>query len=316
MTAAVDRKIIEDALQGSAYALGRLISYLDHPEKRVQIMKEIEPLTGKAYTLGITGPPGAGKSTLLSRLVSHIRSIGLTVGLLCVDPTSPFSGGSLLGDRLRMEEHTLDPGVFIRSLASRDRLGGTSPTTREAVKILDASGRDLVIVESAGAGQSQVDLKKITDTIAVVTVPGLGDSIQMLKAGIMEIADIFVLNMSDRAGAENTVDELKTASSRYAGPWKPPVVSTVAIRNEGIGDLYQAIADHRTYLEQSGILIEKRRERSFDHTMELVAERLQEVTDRKLASEVELQQLIEMVKSGKSDPYSAAARIVTFVLRT
>jgi len=311
----MDKNIIEESLQGNSYSLGRLITFLEDLDKRAQIVKEVEPYTGKAHVLGITGPPGVGKSTLISRLVSHLRSLDLTVGLLCVDPTSPISGGALLGDRLRMEEHSLDPGVFIRSLAARDHLGGVSPTTREVIKLLDASGKDIIIVESVGAGQAQVDLKKIVDTVVLVSAPGLGDSIQMLKAGLMEIADIFVLNMADREEADRTKRELETAASRFAGKWKPPVVVTVATRNEGIAGLYQAVTGHWEYLKESGLFDQRRSERNLVHTMELVHEILKEEVEKRLEEKVKLQNVLKKLKAGKLDPYSAAGQIVEVILR-
>ena len=310
----MDKKIIEESLQGNAYSLGRLITSLEDWEKRARIIKEIEPYTGKAYILGITGPPGIGKSTLISRLVNHLREMELTLGLLLVDPTSSISGGALLGDRLRMQEHSLDPGVFIRSLAARDQLGGVSPTTREVIKLLDASGKDIIIVESVGAGQAQVDLRKIADTVVVVSAPGLGDSIQMLKAGLMEIADIFVLNMADREEADRTKRELETAASRFSGAWKPLVITTVATRNEGIAEFYEAVASHRDFLHKSGVFEQQRRERNLDHTMELVQDLLKKEVEQSLEKISTLRVVIEKVNTGELDPYSAAGQIVESIL--
>lgn len=310
----MDKKIIEESLQGNAYSLGRLITSLEDWEKRARIIKEIEPYTGKAYILGITGPPGIGKSTLISRLVNHLREMGFTLGLLLVDPTSSISGGALLGDRLRMQEHSLDPGVFIRSLAARDQLGGVSPTTREVIKLLDASGKDIIIVESVGAGQAQVDLRKIADTVVVVSAPGLGDSIQMLKAGLMEIADIFVLNMADREETDRTKRELETAASRFSGAWKPLVITTVATRNEGIAEFYEAVASHRDFLHKSGVFEQQRRERNLDHTMELVQDLLKKEVEQSLEKISTLRVVIEKVNTGDLDPYSAAGQIVESIL--
>jgi len=310
----MDKKIIEESLQGNAYSLGRLITSLEDWQKRARIIKEIEPYTGKAYILGITGPPGIGKSTLISRLVNHLREMELTLGLLLVDPTSSISGGALLGDRLRMQEHSLDPGVFIRSLAARDQLGGVSPTTREVIKLLDASGKDIIIVESVGAGQAQVDLRKIADTVVVVSAPGLGDSIQMLKAGLMEIADIFVLNMADREEADRTKRELETAASRFSGAWKPLVITTVATRNEGIAEFYEAVASHRDFLHKSGVFEQQRRERNLDHTMELVQDLLKKEVEQSLEKISTLSVVIEKVNTGELDPYSAAGQIVESIL--
>lgn len=310
----MDNKLIEDSLKGNAYSLARVITLLEDWDKRSHIIKEMNPYTGKAYVLGVTGPPGVGKSTLISCLIAHIRTLNYSVGLLCIDPTSPISGGSLLGDRLRMEEHSLDTGVFIRSLASRDQLGGVSPTAREAIKVLDASGKDIVIVESVGAGQAQVDLRKIVDTVLLVSAPGLGDSIQMLKAGLMEIADIMVLNMADREETNRTKKELETAVAMFKGAWKPPVITTIATINEGIDKLYQAITDHRDYLHNSGLFNQRRGERTIDHTMELVQELLKKEVNQRLENQVELSRVVQNVETGALDPYTAAQRIVETVL--
>ncbi len=312
----MDEKIIKESLQGNAYALARLITSLEDWEKRAQIIKEIAPYTGKAFVLGITGPPGVGKSTLISRLTAHLRGLGFSIGLLCVDPTSPVSGGSLLGDRLRMEEHSLDPGVFIRSLAARDQLGGVSPTTREVIKLLDASGKDIIIVESVGAGQAQVDLKKIVDTVVLVLAPGLGDSIQMLKAGLMEIADIFVLNMADREEAYRTKRELETAASMFKADWRPPVVSTIATGNVGVAELYEAVAGHRKFLHESGLFDQRRSERNLAHTMVLVRELLKEAVETLLEENSGLRTVVNNVKAGVLDPYSAAEQIVDHILHS
>jgi len=310
----LDKKIIEESLQGNAYSLGRLITFLEDRVKRAQIVKEIEPHTGNAFVIGITGPPGVGKSTLINCLVTHFRSQGFSLGLLCIDPTSPISGGSLLGDRLRLEEHSLDPDVFIRSLPARDHLGGISPTSREVIKVLDASGKDIIIVESVGAGQTQFEIKKIVDTVVVVTVPGLGDSIQMLKAGLTEIADIFVLNKADREGADQAKRELEDAAFRYTGAWKPPVVPTVATRNEGVAELCDAVAGHRKFLQESGLMEEMRRQRNLDYTMELVLDLIKNEVERRLEENSKLKELMDKANRGTLDPWSAAGQIFERIL--
>lgn len=310
----LDKKIIEESLQGNAYSLGRLITFLDDWEKRVQIIKEIEPYTGNAFIVGITGPPGAGKSTLINRLITHYRSLDLSLGLLCIDPTSPISGGSLLGDRLRLEEHNLDPHVFIRSMPARDRLGGISPTSREVIKLLDASGKDIIIVESVGAGQTQFEIRKIVDTVVVVSVPGLGDSIQMLKAGLMELADIFVLNKADRDGADQAKRELDEAASRYAGAWKPPVISTIAARNEGVKELSEAVDAHRKFLQESGIMEQARGRRNLEYTNELVFDLIKKEVQRRLEENSRLKQILDQANKGKLDPLSAACQILEHIM--
>lgn len=301
-------------LEGDTRALARLITLLENRDSQVEIMQEISPHGGNAYTLGITGPPGVGKSTLISRLVGHIRKQGLTVGVICVDPTSPFSGGSLLGDRIRMDEISQDEGVFIRSLATRHDLGGLSPTARETVKLLDAAGKDVVIVETVGVGQVQWDIKKVADTVLVVLIPGLGDSIQMIKAGIMEIADVFVLNMADREGAEDMLLELKISVPPFHAAWQPPVISTVSIRNEGIDELYKAVWEHRAYLEKDGLLQQRRRERDIYYLVEMVNSLLQTEVERCLEEEQDYIKIAGQVRDGTLDPYTAAARIMKMLL--
>ncbi len=308
------KELVAQMLKGNNRALARLISLLENRDSQVEIMREVSPYTGKAYTLGITGPPGVGKSTLISRLVSHIRKQGLTVGVLCVDPTSPFSGGSLLGDRIRMDEISMDKGVYIRSLATRHNLGGLSPTAREAIKLLDAAGKDIIIVETVGVGQVQWDIKKVADSVLVVLIPGLGDNIQMLKAGIMEIADIFVLNMADREGAGDMLSELKLSFRPLNSTWQAPVVATVSIRNEGIDDLYEAVLKHRAFLEQEGQLQQRRRERDLYYLMEMVNTTLQEEVERRLTEEEDYLEIAGRVKDATMDPYTAAGRIIKMFL--
>ena len=308
------KELVAQMLKGNNRALARLISLLENRDSQVEIMREVSPYTGKAYTLGITGPPGVGKSTLISRLVSHIRKQGLTVGVLCVDPTSPFSGGSLLGDRIRMDEISMDKGVYIRSLATRHNLGGLSPTAREAIKLLDAAGKDIIIVETVGVGQVQWDIKKVADSVLVVLIPGLGDNIQMLKAGIMEIADIFVLNMADREGAGDMLSELKLSFRPLNSTWQAPVVATVSIRNEGIDDLYEAVLKHRAFLEQEGQLQQRRRERDLYYLMEMVNTTLQEEVERRLTEEEDYLEIAGRVKDASLDPYTGADRIIKMFL--
>ncbi|MEW5920263.1 MAG: methylmalonyl Co-A mutase-associated GTPase MeaB [Bacillota bacterium] len=308
------KELIAQMMQGNSRALARLITLLENREYQAAIMKEVSPHTGKAYTLGITGPPGVGKSTLISGLVGHIRRQGLTAGVLCVDPTSPFSGGSLLGDRIRMDEISRDEGVFIRSLATRHNLGGLSPTARQSIKLLDAAGKDMIIVETVGVGQVQWDIKKVADTVLVVLIPGLGDNIQMLKAGMMEIADIFVLNMADREGAQDMLNELQTTLPSFHTAWRPPVVPTVSIRSEGIDTLYGAVLEHRAFLEREGLLQKRRRERDFHLLVEMVHDNLQEEVERRLAEEEDYKEIVDRVKDASLDLYTAADRITEKIL--
>jgi LAO/AO transport system kinase len=275
-------------------------------------MKEIAPLTGHAHVVGLTGSPGVGKSTVTSGLVGVYRDAGLRVGVLAVDPSSPFSGGALLGDRVRMQDHATDEQVFIRSMASRGHLGGLSWATPQAVRILAAAGFDLVLIETVGVGQAEVEVASLADTALVVVAPGLGDSIQAAKAGILEIADVFAVNKSDRPGAQEAVRDLRTmlAMARY-GPddWKPPIVSTAAMAGDGITDLAAAIDKHRGWLTASGQRDQRRHVRVRE---EISAIALGELRQRMggLPGESRLDELADRVLAGDLDPYSAADELI------
>jgi LAO/AO transport system kinase len=242
-----------------------------------ELLKTIFKYTGKAYRIGVTGPPGAGKSTLVSRMVKRYRLQGLKIGIIAVDPTSPYSGGALLGDRIRMTDLTNDPGVFIRSMATRGSLGGLSNKAQDVADLMDAAGMDLVIFETVGVGQGELDIAKTTDTTLVVLVPESGDSIQAMKAGLMEIADIFVVNKSDRDGAEKMKIELemmlqlKSADSE----WLPPIINTIAIKGEGISEVQGMIDKHKKVLKEKGILKDKRTQRTLEKIKELVKLKLE-----------------------------------------
>ncbi len=265
------------------------------------------PHTGNAWTIGLTGSPGVGKSTLAGRLVRAARSRGRSAAVLAIDPTSPFTGGALLGDRLRMQDHATDPGVFIRSMATRGHLGGMALAAPEAVRVLDASGKDLVIVETVGVGQAEVDVAAATDTTLVVVSPGWGDQIQVAKAGILEIADVFVVNKADREGADASVRDLR--QMLRLGPelaWTPPVVPTVAATGDGVDELWDAVEDHRRHLEASGGLAETRRARLVREVESLA---LEEVRGRVRALLGEDPRLAEDLLERRTDPYRAAARL-------
>ena len=255
--------LVEGLRRRSPRALGRAISVVEAGgAAQAELVRKIYGETGRARTVGITGPPGAGKSTLVDRLAGLARKRGETVGILCVDPTSPFSGGALLGDRIRMQGLATDPGVFIRSMATRGVLGGLARATRDAVDLLDAAGFDWILVETVGVGQDEVDVVESVDTVLVITVPGLGDDIQAIKAGILEIADVFVLNKADREGADRAHKDLATVLSlgdHAEGDWLPPIVRTVAARGEGVEELLDAIGRHRAWMDESGKLVERRR---------------------------------------------------------
>ncbi len=276
-------------------------------------MKVIAPLTGHAHVVGLTGSPGVGKSTVTGALVRAYRDKGQRVAVLAVDPSSPFSGGALLGDRVRMQDHATDDQVFIRSMASRGHLGGLSWATPQAVRILTAAGFDIVLVETVGVGQAEVEIASLADSALVVVAPGLGDSIQAAKAGILEIADVFVVNKSDRPGAQEVIRDLRMmlAMARYGGDdWKPPIVSTTAPTAEGIADLAAAIDKHRDWLAGNGQLDERRRGRARE---EISAIAIGELRQRMggLPGESRLEELADRVVAGDLDPYSAADELIS-----
>ncbi|MBN2333350.1 MAG: methylmalonyl Co-A mutase-associated GTPase MeaB [Deltaproteobacteria bacterium] len=250
--------IITGLLAGNIRSLAKAITIVenDRPGKK-ELLRALFPKTGNAFLIGITGPPGAGKSTLTDKLITQLRSQGKSVGVIAVDPSSPFSGGAILGDRIRMQQHALDEGVFIRSMATRSHLGGLAKTTVDVIHLLDAAGKDVIIVETVGVGQDEVDIVKIAHTTVVVMVPGLGDAIQIAKAGVMEIADIFAVNKADREGSAKLVNELRAMLDMATGDWKPTIHQTVARDDVGIGELLAGIYAHREYVQQAGLDEEK-----------------------------------------------------------
>lgn len=276
-------------------------------------MRRLGPRPLRAWTIGITGPPGAGKSTLVDRLISAARAAGLTVGVIAVDPSSPFSGGAILGDRVRMLRHSGDPGVFIRSMAARDSLGGLAAATRDAARLLDAYGRDVIMLETVGVGQSELDVVKVADSVLVIAVPGLGDAVQTLKAGILEVADLFAVNMADRPGAERTVAELRSmlqlGGARPDG-WSPPIVETVAVDGSGVDELWAALERHRAHLTASGELVRRRRRRVETEVLELVEQALRSGLRRQVEGDGVVGRLLADAREGRVDPHTAAAAIV------
>ena len=308
--------LIERARAGDPRALARLVSLVENrsPELRA-VMKAIAPYTGQARVIGLTGSPGVGKSTVTAALVAAYRAAGQRVGVLAVDPTSPFSGGALLGDRVRMQNHATDDGVFIRSMASRGQLGGLAWATPQALRILDAAGFGLVLIETVGVGQAELEIASLADTTLVIVAPGMGDSIQAAKAGILEIADVFVVNKSDRPGAQEVVRDLRTMLSMGEWPegrWKPPIVSTAAAASDraGLDDLVERIGQHQAWLDSSGELAARRQTRAREEIAAIAVAVLRERMGA-LPGDQRMAELAARVAAGETDPYTAADELVS-----
>ncbi|CAN5697983.1 methylmalonyl Co-A mutase-associated GTPase MeaB [soil metagenome] len=301
--------LVARALAGEGSAVARLISLVeDGGDKLAEIISMLHGHTGRAYSVGITGAPGAGKSTLTERLVARVRRDDRTVGVLAIDPSSPFSGGALLGDRVRMQSHATDPEVFIRSMATRGHLGGLSLATPEAMRVLDASGKDLVFVETVGVGQAEVEIADACDTTIVVVTPGWGDAVQVAKAGLLEVADVFVVNKADRDGADETARELRHMLGLADAEWKPEIVPTVATKGEGIDDLWEAVVRHRRHQDEDGRLAERRGRRTRDEICDIIAGRCRRRAEEE--GKDLLDELVQEVQERRLDPYGAADRVM------
>ncbi len=327
--------LAERVLSGDVRAAARLMRDLDDRMPGAEAaLRALFPRTGRAYVVGLTGSPGAGKSSLTDRLIARYRAEGKTVGVVAVDPTSPFTGGAILGDRIRMQDHALDPGVFIRSLATRGHLGGLSRSTSEVVQVLDAMGKDVVIVETVGVGQDEIEVASLAHTVVVVSVPGLGDDVQAIKAGVLEIADVFAVNKADREGADRTVRDLRMmlelrrtvsarprehdAVHRFSGEgapapdaptadWEPPIVSTVAVRDEGVAELVRAIDAHRAHLEATGQRRVRESARARAAFVALLRERLLAGALERLESELgRLDAVAARIAAREADPWELA----------
>ncbi len=304
----------KDVRSGDIRAAARLMRDLDDEIPSAhRTLKALYRHTGRAWILGITGAPGAGKSTLVDALIGEIRREGRTIGIVAIDPTSPFSGGAILGDRIRMQKHTLDDGVFIKSLATRGHLGGLSKSTIDIVNVMDAMGKDVVIIETVGVGQDEVEIVKVAHTNVVLVVPGMGDDIQALKAGILEIADIFVVNKSDREGADRTRQELETLVSMNAyreGEWIPPVLTAVAQTGAGVPEILSAIDRHREFVSRAENLARYRREKARVELMEILKKKLIEKAVDDLSRDGVLDVLLGEIAEKHRDPYSVAETVV------
>ncbi|HXG88675.1 MAG TPA: methylmalonyl Co-A mutase-associated GTPase MeaB [Vicinamibacterales bacterium] len=314
MTAAA---LAERVLTGDIRAIARAISLIeDEAEIAADLIRAIFPHTGRSYLVGVTGPPGAGKSTLVDRLTAETRRHGETLGVIAVDPTSPFTGGAILGDRVRMQAHAADEGVFIRSMATRGQLGGLARATTDVALVLDAAGKTLVIIETVGVGQDEVDIVRSADISIVILVPGTGDEVQALKAGIMEIADIFVVNKADRDGADRTVTSIESnlALQMYGeGEWRPPILKTEATTGRGIPELWETIKAFRSHSEanRAGRL----KSRNEFRMRELLTHKFLEHLDRQVFTPGELQGVLDRIAAREVDPYTAAGDILKRALK-
>ncbi len=303
---------VDKILAGNVQAASQLIRGIeDETPAAIAELKNIYPHTGKAHIVGLTGAPGVGKSTLIDALIAALRKRNMTVGVVAVDPTSPFSGGAILGDRVRMQQHCVDRGVFIRSMANRGWAGGLARATISAVHVMDAMGKDIILVETVGAGQSEVDIARVADTAVVILSPVSGDEMQMIKAGIMEIADIFVVNKADKEGANTIASAIQFMLEMKPCPppkWKPPILLTEAVFNKGIEPLVDEITRHRRYLTDSGELEKRRKERAKLELIEAIESSVKSYVFQEVASDLE--KLVDDITRRKVDPYTAALEII------
>ena len=298
---------------GDHRALARAISTVENRNPGwSELLKALFPLTGRGVMVGLTGAPGAGKSTLVDQLAKHYRGVNRTIGIIAVDPTSPYSGGAILGDRIRMQDRFCDPGIYIRSMATRGSLGGLARATADVATVLDASGHDLILIETVGVGQDEVDVVRLADVTIVILVPGMGDDVQSIKAGIMEIADIFVINKSDRKGAEQVEREIRALQSLAARSdgWTPPIIKTVASGGTGIANLVAAIADYEAYLKQENLRLEHKRQNWKERLLEMLRDTLFETLQRQLGDGT-ISRYAAEVAEHKRDPYTLVEEIVT-----
>jgi LAO/AO transport system kinase len=302
---------------GDRRALARAISLVENGDPLAYpLVRELYPETGKAAVIGVTGPPGVGKSSLIAALVEHVRAQGRTVGVVSVDPSSPFSRGALLGDRIRLADHFLDPGVYIRSMGTRGHLGGLAETTLQAVLLMDAFGLDIVFVETVGAGQSEVEVTGIADTVLLVLMPGSGDSVQALKAGIMEIPDVIAINKSDHPTAKTMLNEVRSIVALAEPERRPPILLTEAVHGENISELWSELEEHRAALEADGRLDERRRRNLAREVFAVASSRMKRLVEEAVADDAELRRILEAVERREVDPLTAVDEIVEKVFQT
>jgi LAO/AO transport system kinase len=303
--------------KGDRRALARAITLVERSDPLAyEIVRDLYPETGRAYAVGVTGPPGVGKSTLIAALLRHVRGLQRTAGVITVDPSSPFSRGALLGDRIRLADHFLDPGVFIRSMGTRGHLGGLAEATLQALLLLDAAGKDLVFVETVGAGQGEIEVISIADTVLLVLMPGSGDSIQALKAGIMEIPDVIAINKLDHPAAKTMLNEVRSILELDRdSSWRVPIVLTEALRGENVPELWGKIEEHRAFLEREGRLEERRRRNLATEVLAVASARTKAHLERAVTDDPELARLLDQVQERKLDPLTAVREILEKVFK-
>jgi LAO/AO transport system kinase len=309
--------LLDGVRSGDRRALARAITLVENSDPLAyELVRELYPETGNAYSVGITGPPGVGKSSLIGALIRHIRAQDKTIGVVSVDPSSPFTQGALLGDRIRLSDHFLDPGVFIRSMGTRGHLGGIAEATLQALLVLDAAGRDLLFLETVGTGQSEVEVIGVADTVVLVLMPGSGDSVQALKAGIMEIPDVIVVNKRDHPAAKTMLNEVRSILSLdQERDWRPPIVLTEAVNGEGVEELWEKVTQHREHLESNGLLDQRRRKNLAGEVFAVASARAKTHLEEAVADDPELRRLLDEVQRRELDPLTAVREIMIRVFK-